>query len=84
MNIKYINCSPSDLQAFDVVSDTSGLLTTSLTLKVEDVDVTLSNDIGLVDSLSNLSGGYAMSAISSIASPYLNQLGDIAANIITT
>lgn len=82
MNIKYINCTPSDLSPFEVVSTASGALALSMTIKVEDVDVTLSNDKGLIDSLSSMAGGYAMSAISNIASPFLNNLGDIASQIV--
>ena len=83
MNIKYINCTPGDFSALELVSGAAESLVLSLTFKVEDVDVQITNDVSLVDSLSGLAQGYAMSAISGAASSVLNKLGDIAGQIVS-
>lgn len=66
LNFKYIGCWPSDPQALELVSDDGQPMSQSVAFHVEDVQVTVLNDKGLIENLANTGQGYAMSALTGI------------------
>jgi hypothetical protein len=74
LNVRYINCWPSDPSALDLVSGSAEALVQNVTFMVEDVQVTLSNDKGLLGNLLDTAKGYAMGALSGFASNQINNL----------
>lgn len=82
LNVRYINCWPSDPSALDLVSGAAEALVQNVTFMVEDIEVTVSNDKGFIDNLLDTAKGYAMGALSGATSAALNNLGQRALNLL--
>lgn len=66
LTIKYVGCWPADPQALELTSSDPAILAQTVSFMVEDVEVTVSNDKGLVDKLSETAIGYGVSALKSL------------------
>ncbi len=67
LNMKYINCWPVDPQALELTSGNAEAMHLSVSFAVEDVNVTVQNDKGLIENLINTAAGYSISAIQDYA-----------------
>jgi hypothetical protein len=74
LDVRYINCWPTDPQALELGSGTAEGLVQSVSFQVEDVEISVYNDKGLVDTLVDTAKGYAIGALSGLASQSLNSV----------
>jgi hypothetical protein len=74
LNVKLINCWPTLPAALELISGEAAGLVQEVTFSVEDVDITVNNDKGLLDTLINTATGYASSAITGVLSSQLNAI----------
>lgn len=74
LTVRYINCWPQDPSALDLVSGAAEALVQQVSFMVEDVQITVSNDKGLIDNLLDTAQGYALGALSGASSALLNNL----------
>ena len=72
LDIRYINCWPSDPQPLDLTSGQAEGLVQQVTFQVEDVEINVYNDKGLVDTITETARGYAVGALSGYANSVLN------------
>jgi hypothetical protein len=75
LNVKYLNCWPTNISALELNSSSAEAMIQNVSFEVEDVDVRVYNDKGLIDNLLDTATGYAMGALNGLAAPYLNNLG---------
>lgn len=74
LKFRYINCWPLSVGTLSAVPGGSDIFIADVTFAVEDVDITISNDQGLINNLINSAEGYAMGALSGVTSGFLNNL----------
>lgn len=78
LNVRYINCWPSELGALELTSGESQVLVQNVTFMTEDVEVTVNNDRSLVDTLiassSGLSSGSLAGGLNAAISSTLNNI----------
>lgn len=72
LNVKYVRCWPVGLDALDLTSDTAAALVQNVRFMVEDLHITVSNDKGLIDNLTETALGYGMGAIQGPLTAQLN------------
>jgi hypothetical protein len=75
LNVKYLNCWPTSPTALELNSSEAEVLIQNVSFVVEDIDIRVYNDKGLIDNLLDTATGYAMGALNGLAAPYLNNLG---------
>jgi hypothetical protein len=75
LNFKYFGCWPSDPTALDWTSDDATAVTQQVTFQVEDVQVTVLNDKGVIDNLTQTALGYGLSALTGSATSFLKGFG---------
>lgn len=75
LNFKYFGCWPSDPSAIEFNSDDASALTQQVTFQVEDVQLTVLNDKGVIDNLSKTALGYGLSALTGTANSFLSGFG---------
>ena len=64
LTFKYLNCWPSDPQALELGAGSEAGLELTVDFQVEDVDLKVSNALGVIDNLKNTARGMAFSALS--------------------
>lgn len=74
LNVRLINCWPTEATAAELTSGEAQALVQSVSFVVEDVDITVNNDKGLLDTLVGTAQGYAASAITGNLSSQLNNI----------
>jgi hypothetical protein len=74
LNVKYVRCWPTNLEALDLTSESAAALVQNVRFVVEDVYVSVSNDKGLIDNLTETALGYGMGAIQGPLTAQLNKL----------
>jgi len=74
LNVKLINCWPSEPTATELTSGEATPLVQTVTFVVEDVDITVNNDRGLLDTLTSTATGYATSALTGALNSQLNDI----------
>lgn len=78
LNVRFINCWPTELTPVDFTSGEATALVQAVNFMVEDVDITVNNDKGLIDTLISTASGYGLSALSSqFGSGLSNQLNNL-------
>jgi len=68
LNVKYFGCWPIDPNPLELVSGQGEPLSQPVSFAVEDVNVDIQTDSGLVDTLVNTARGYALTGINSVLS----------------
>lgn len=71
LNFKFINCWPNDPQALELMSADPAVLVQTVNFMVEDVEVTVLNDKGVIDNLIEAGTGYAIDQLTGFASSFL-------------
>lgn len=74
LNVKYIGCWPVDPSALELTSSSAEAIPMSVTFAVEDMDITVKNDKGIIDNLLNTASGYAIDGIQDFAKTSLSKL----------
>lgn len=75
LNIKYINCYPTDTQITDLASNESNPMVLTVQLKVEDIDISVITDNAVIGAASK-SPNFVMGAISNLGTGVANSLKD--------
>jgi T4-like virus tail tube protein gp19 len=74
LNVKLINCWPTEPSAVELTSGEATPLVQTINFAVEDVDITVNNDKGLLDTLIGTATGYATSALTGALNSQLNNI----------
>jgi len=72
LNVKLMNCWLTQKSALELTSGEASAMVREVTFSVEDIDITVNNDKGLLDTLSNTATGYAASALGSVLGGAVN------------
>lgn len=72
LNVKFINCWPTEPAALELTSGEAQPMVQTVSFAVEDMDITVNNDKGLLATLLSTASGYASSAISGALNSQLN------------
>jgi hypothetical protein len=83
LTMRYINCFPKNVSPLTLVNNASDALVAEIVFTVEDVDVTVSNDLGLINNILNTATGYAMGALSNVASSVANNISESVNNFLS-
>lgn len=84
LNVKFINCWPAEPQALDFTSGDAQPMVLNVNFVCEDVDITVNNDKGLLDTLTSTASGYGLSTLSSVlgdSNTVSSVLNNIASNL---
>jgi len=74
LNVRLINCWPTEPSSVELTSGDAQALVQNVTFAVEEVDITVNNDKGLLDTLTQTAAGYGTGAITGALSSQLNNL----------
>lgn len=84
LTFKYFNCFPTDLQGLELGSGSSNPLELSVEFQVDDVDLTIRNDLGLLENLKESIKGLALGALTGGASTIVDTFKSIPTGLNNT